>query len=104
MQFFVGHDSQLWSLAATLNMEWEVPLVELSSLATLPGSMLRFDLDTTANTVTVRYLYPVFNTSTGELHEGVVKMVAADGSNTLSLDAFKALVAAGIDERCVQTS
>lgn len=53
---FVGHDTQQGGLSAALGLSWDPsPYAES---ATIPGSMLRFDLDSGSDIVTMSYGFP----------------------------------------------
>lgn len=99
-QFYVGHDSQLWSLAATLGLWWAAE--PLPMLPTLPGSMLRFDK--VGDTVTVSYLYALFTDSTGQLYTTPATVAGANNSSKLSLSQLQAIANAGINQTCVVKS
>jgi len=88
----------MWSLAATLDLFWEAK--GLPYLPTLPGSMLRFDLDATTKTVTVSYMYTLFTNFTGDLSTTPVTLDAVN-SNVVSLDKLRSLALDAIDRECV---
>ena len=96
VQFYVGHDSQMWGLAGTLALRWQAAGLPL--LPTLPGSMIRFDRD--GDTVTVTYHYPLFTDNSGVLYSTPANLGAV-GGNQLSFSQLQSIASAGINPACV---
>merc|ERR1712217_605901 len=85
---YVGHDSDIMMVAGALGLTWNA--TPYTGLVTLPGSMLRFDLDD--NTISASYSY-VANFSdanvSGEMSTATVHF--SDGSIKMSMDTFQNL-------------
>lgn len=98
-QFFVGHDETMWSLAATIGLTWTP--AGLPVLPTVPGSILRFDLD--GDSVTSTYMYPLFTDTgadTGKLYSAPVTFTAV-GSTSIPMSNLTKVAQAGINMECV---
>jgi len=94
---FVGHDTQQGGLSAALGLSWDPSPYALS--ATVPGSMLRFDLDSGSDTVEMSYGFPADYSKGGDM-----KFVPASfpgmPAGKVSLKALRDIVTKGTDASC----
>jgi hypothetical protein len=86
---FVGHDSDLDSLATLLDLTWDAAPFPTNS--TTPGSVLRFDLDDDAM-VTISYQYTSFGVGIdGAAHTVPVFRPQADGTQGIAFLGLSSL-------------
>lgn len=105
-QFFVGHDTQMWQLAATLGLDWSPP--GWPNKATIAGSGLRFDVADSSEVgagdplVTASYVHvDTFSDTTGALVSTPVTFtMAPTGPGPVPLSYLHAQVQKGIDTSC----
>eukprot|EP00929_Paragymnodinium_shiwhaense_P053620 TRINITY_DN26853_c0_g1_i1.p1 TRINITY_DN26853_c0_g1~~TRINITY_DN26853_c0_g1_i1.p1 ORF type:complete len:405 (+),score=50.59 TRINITY_DN26853_c0_g1_i1:81-1295(+) len=93
--FLVGHDTNQGGLNGALGLSWQPDAFPANS--TMPGSMLRFDLQD--NTVTASYAF-VEDFSKGGSLKSVPVEFPGTASSTMALDAFLKLADGSIVAEC----
>lgn len=110
-QVFVGHDTQLWGLGATLGLAWIPDDGAWPADATIPGSFLRFDR-TEDGAVMATYNYvKTFDSADGKLGSTRVTWLDLDGhghapgggSDRILFPDLEKRMASRTDEKCAYT-
>ena len=94
----VHADAALTAAATFFNLQWVIPPYPTNH--TVPGSMLRFDYDSSTGDVDMSFLYTTFDTTTGTLLQGDLTLLDMGGSS-MPFAQFQSLAQSQLYLPCV---